>query len=198
VFPSNCKVVIPAPPLKPLDWFKEGKVPVHAWFNSVDWSENWETDPNFDVKNYYSKKDILTAYESISAIIDRDVAILGDSTRVFVGGYSQGGMLSYVTLFQYPKQLGGIVGVCTSHVIDLDYSQIDMSFRKKTPVLVYLGGLDEYYGPKWCPKYMNDILGPLELSYEIKVKEDMTHSGPNGLNDSFWKDIGFWFHKHMH
>lgn len=74
-------------------------MPVHAWFNSVNWSKNWETDPNFDVKNYYSKKDVLMAYESISAIIDREVAILGDSTKVFVGGYSQGGMLSYVTLF---------------------------------------------------------------------------------------------------
>jgi len=47
----------------------------------------------------------------VSKIIDKEAATLGNSNKVFVGGFSQGCAVSLATLISYPKPLGGIVGM---------------------------------------------------------------------------------------
>lgn len=75
-------------------------------------------------------------------MIDDEAAILGDTSKVFVGGYSQGCILSLATFFLYPNQLGGIVGLSAGNRTRIDFSTLNVDKKRLTPILVYLGEKD--------------------------------------------------------
>ena len=57
----------------------------------------------------------------MSKYVDDEAKLLGTSSKVFVGGFSQGCALSIGTLLKYPNELGGIVGLSGMNALNVDW-----------------------------------------------------------------------------
>jgi phospholipase/carboxylesterase len=70
--------------------------------------------------------------------------LLGDVSKVWVGGFSQGCALSLATLVTYPKAFGGVVGLSGMNALKIDWSQVPaLGDKKNMPVFLYHGEGDD-------------------------------------------------------
>ena len=71
----------------------------------------------------YSREQLIESYEIVKSVIDLEVEKLGgDSSKVYVGGFSQGCALSIATMLFYPKVLGAMIGLSGMNAIKVDWS----------------------------------------------------------------------------
>ena len=85
--------------------------------------------------------------ESVSTvlkILNEEIDILGDSTKVYLGGFSQGACVAFNTFIKFDKQLGGIAGFSGLNASVFDWSKVDLELKKKTPIMFYHGKDDMF------------------------------------------------------
>jgi len=78
-------------------------MPCNSWYDimSLDRSEN-----------SYSFEDVKKNSEYVKKCLDEELAILnGDSSKLFIGGFSQGCAMALHNGLTYKEKLGGIIGL---------------------------------------------------------------------------------------
>ena len=101
------------------------------------------------------------AADNLLRIIDEEAKVLGgDTTKIFIGGFSQGCMVSIAAFLKYKglKRLGGVIGLSGMQGLDHNkYVTFEneeekeriMNMRKETPMFIY-HGLDDKTLPFKC------------------------------------------------
>jgi phospholipase/carboxylesterase len=83
--------------------------------------------------------------EIILKMVREEVKKLGNSNKIFLGGFSEGCGLALSVYLQYDDgPFGGVVGCHGSNVADIDWTKINLKIKKETPVLLYHGENDPY------------------------------------------------------
>ena len=76
---------------------------MNSWFDILDmeWSEN-----------SVNKQDVIKNSKWITSIMDEEIKLLGgDSKKLFIGGFSQGGCMALNSGLKYKEPIGGIIGL---------------------------------------------------------------------------------------
>ena len=73
-----------------------------------------------------------------------------DPSKIIIGGFSQGGIVSLATLLRYkgPKPLGGIIALSAINMYDKSFEPFpeeDMKRIQETPLFMYLGSKDRFF-----------------------------------------------------
>jgi predicted esterase len=81
----------------------------------------------------------------ITEIIEDEIAMLGSAKKIFIGGFNQGGTIALGTYLSLPgwDKLGGVFMASSSHLMNLDWPNIDVWRKKHTPLMMYNGKADE-------------------------------------------------------
>ena len=174
--PKTARVVCPSAPFRKVagmtgifktlcDVHQKGKKEVHCWFEMENYAK-------------HSKEQV----HRIHKIIDYEVQLLkGDSTKLFIGGHSQGCDLTMFAGRTYPKPLGGLI--CLQNFPWHQPPEPKTDANKNVKVLVILGKKDDVCrfndvkmrmnGPNWqCDKNKNvhcETWPNLEHNYDDKV-----------------------------
>lgn len=127
-----------------------------AWYDILDMSIEKKVD----------EKQLLVSSQSISALIDREIASGIDSKRILVAGFSQGGAVAYHTALTYPEPLAGLIAMsaylATSESIESGIK------NKSTPIQIYHGTMDPVV-PEALGKIAYNTLKMLDFSVSYKT-----------------------------
>jgi phospholipase/carboxylesterase len=141
---------------------------------------SWYEIKSFDKsKNTFSIKDVLKSSKLVEDVIHKEAVnneILGDYSKIFLSGFSQGCFMSLFIGLQLEKNLGGIIGFSGA----LFSSVILKEEKKKLPILLIHGKLDDFI------KYEYGIKSYKRLK-EFNIKIHSFNSGhlieETGLNE---------------
>ncbi|KAK0565126.1 hypothetical protein OC861_003922 [Tilletia horrida] len=98
----NVRFILPHAPLQPVTVNMGMRMP--SWFDIVSLE---------DVNGSEDEKGLLESRERISKLIENEVSQGIPASRICVGGFSQGGAISYLTGILHPTPLAGIVALST-------------------------------------------------------------------------------------
>ena len=95
---------------------------------------------------------------------------MGDSRKVFIGGFSQGCNVALTTYLQYctgtgqsGSPLGGVFGFGGMFVGNINWKLLDTDFAKMTPVFVSLGIDDPFISPKFAENTWRTLIDEHKL-----------------------------------
>mmetsp|Transcript_18218 Transcript_18218/g.18845 ORF Transcript_18218/g.18845 Transcript_18218/m.18845 type:complete len:240 (-) Transcript_18218:34-753(-) len=123
--PDKMKIIILTAPLcnkeDPTSW---------SWYRTVDRSK-------YQVDSYQDN------VKRILSVIDNEAGLLKDYSKVFLGGFSQGALMSFMVglSISKDKQLGGLV-CCSGYLAESTVIREDEEI-KKLPILICQGEKDE-------------------------------------------------------
>ena len=124
---TTTRVIVPTAPVRPVTVSMGTKMT--AWFDIYDW--------NFQLTSY-SNDDIVKSEMWFRDLIENEVKRYnGDYSRIFIGGHSQGCIMSLQTALGFKSQLGGIICFCgfLNYYAELKQPQ--------TPAIVMHGTADQ-------------------------------------------------------
>jgi predicted esterase len=127
---ENCKLIIPLSSLA-----QAGKINAdNAWFECQEEYDELDDDM------------IKPSVTAINDVMKAEVALLGgDSTKLFIGGYNQGGTVAFSSFLSFDGgPLGGVFVVNGLAQIEKSWSKIDVAKKNKTPMLFYHSNKDTY------------------------------------------------------
>ena len=80
----------------------------------------------------------------VTDLVKKEAEKLGDSKKVFIGGFSQGCAIALATFLLFKDgQLGGVVGLSGTHGVPIDWDkQVDLELKRKTKIFLYHGEAD--------------------------------------------------------
>ena len=81
-----------------------------AWYDIKDITDR-------SSRNSLNLKHILESNDRITKVMDKEIELLGDSKKLFIGGFSQGGAMALMSGLEYKKQLGGIL-IFSGYLLD--------------------------------------------------------------------------------
>lgn len=142
--------------------------PGHCWYDYYSDLPSTEGDPNLEDK--INEEHLKESRKDMLELLDKEVARMGDSTRVFLVGCSQGGFMALDVCMNSPYDLGGLFGNCTALG---SYSPITTDCTE-TPIFQYHGDKDEVVGLELCKKGI-DRMKEKGFSVTLKVEEEKTH-----------------------
>ena len=118
----------------------------------------------------------MESVDLVSKIIDTEAISLGNSNKVFVGGFSQGCAVTLATLISYPKPLGGIVALSGAQSLKVDdWSKIEQ-FKKDTPLFLYHGGSDPTIPVALAKMTYDQMIGEGGFKAQLQVEPSLAHS----------------------
>ena len=96
VVPATCKVVLPTAPRKPVSC-NNGYV-MNSWFDIYNLSGTPESLE--EIRKEYSQDDLKESIAYLTELVRKEADLIEgkDTKRVFIGGFSQGCMVSLATL----------------------------------------------------------------------------------------------------
>ncbi|KAK0520894.1 hypothetical protein OC835_007060 [Tilletia horrida] len=98
----NVRFVLPHAPAQPVTLNMGMRMP--SWFDILSLD---------DINGSEDEKGLLESRERISKLIENEVSQGVPANRIVVGGFSQGGAVSYLTGLLHPTPLAGIVALST-------------------------------------------------------------------------------------
>jgi phospholipase/carboxylesterase len=120
--PPTCKVLLLTAPERPVTL--NGGMIMNSWYDIYSLRGDDDMLSLDKLYDKYNREEMLQSVAYVSSIIDMEVASLGDSKKVFVGGFSQGCALSLATMIHYPKRLGGLFCLSGMNAIKIDWSKV--------------------------------------------------------------------------
>ena len=87
----------------------------------------------------FNQKEILESVGMIIAAIKTEIEKVGDPSKVFLGGFSQGCAIVLATYLHFDGVLGGVYGASGVFSNVMDWSKVDIAAKKSTPVMLYHG-----------------------------------------------------------
>ena len=96
-----------------------------------------------------------------------------DEKKIFIGGFSQGAIMSYKLALLYPKKFGGII--IHSARLPVEYSVKELNLYKNLNILIIHGSEDSGLSTKWAyqGKALFEKLGANTDYYEAKIGHKM-------------------------
>jgi hypothetical protein len=83
--PDGCKIILPIAPKRKIP---EYPLSVHQWFDTRTFDEKIdEITPTFLTKKY-NQEEIQDSCTILRGLVQREADLLGDTKKVFVGGFS--------------------------------------------------------------------------------------------------------------
>ena len=116
---------------------------------------------------YVSTKRIIKTIEHIKEEYNID------EKKIFIGGFSQGAIMSYKLALLYPNKFGGII--IHSARLPVEYSVKELSLYKNLNILIIHGSEDSGLSTKWAyqGKALFEKLGANTEYYEAKIGHKM-------------------------
>jgi predicted esterase len=143
-FPKSTKVVIPSPPLRE-------SVSGNMWhdFPSQVMHDNYPDEATDEwYGQAYNQDQIKESVNLVLNIVRQEIRSIGDASKVYLVGFSQGGniaLASYLTLEKELGALGGVFIYTSVFTANIDWSRVDSQFKMKTPVHICHGKNDQIY-----------------------------------------------------
>ena len=96
-----------------------------------------------------------------------------DEKKIFIGGFSQGAIMSYKLALLYPNKFGGII--IHSARLPVEYSVKELNLYKNLNILIIHGSEDSGLSTKWAyqGKALFEKLGANTEYYEAKIGHKM-------------------------
>ena len=96
-----------------------------------------------------------------------------DEKKIFIGGFSQGAIMSYKLALLYPDKFGGII--IHSARLPVEYSVKELNLYKNLNILIIHGSEDSGLSTKWAyqGKALFEKLGANTDYYEAKIGHKM-------------------------
>jgi phospholipase/carboxylesterase len=127
-------------------------------------------------------------------LIQDEIELLGDSKRIFLGGFSQGCSLALATYILYNQApLGGILGCSGLFCTDVDWAKIDTKEKEKVPVLLYHGKSDSLIDVEFAEKTYLKLRNAGVKTIEFIKEEGLDHTTSETQCDV----ISRWLKTHM-
>mmetsp|Transcript_10692 Transcript_10692/g.39977 ORF Transcript_10692/g.39977 Transcript_10692/m.39977 type:complete len:269 (+) Transcript_10692:47-853(+) len=131
----HMKVILPNAPKRPIT--VNGGMTMPGWYDIVSLGMDRKYNPEEE-----DVDGILKSAQKIAAIVNDEIAELGDSQKVIIGGFSQGAALSLLTCFsQLDQKLAALI-CCSGYWCLRDKQQVSLKHKNDTPMLVWHGKYD--------------------------------------------------------
>ena len=170
--PPSCKVVLLTAPERPVTL--NGGMMMNSWYDIYSLRGDHIKSLD-DLYSKYSREEMMESVGIVSRRLDREIELLkGESTKVFVGGFSQGCALSFATMTHYPKQLGGVIGLSGMNAIKIDWASVPKE-RKATPICIHHGEDDDMINHKIALRTYQEYLDNGFTAMEIKTEAGLGH-----------------------
>jgi len=158
------KIVLLTAPVRPVTY--HGGQQMHAWFNIF--TNKIQTEADFPVA--FNMTEFLISSARIKQAMRDEIKLLGgDSTKVFIGGMSQGCMMAIYTGLAFEQPLGGIMA--SSGVLVVVPEAPFSGGNVNTPIWISHGKADTTVPFEAANMIYTDRLSP--LAHKItKVYED--------------------------
>lgn len=183
---------------------KDGKV--HSWFDVLDGDkEPGKEKTEADWQSRYDQDGLVAASDKILEMINTETEALGGkANKVFIGGFSQGGVLSLATYLRYEKldnPLGGVFAL--SGMQGLEKSNYKPSgtrskekpitaLRSATPLFTYYGKADKSFkGAETTYKMLKDKVYKASKVKKNWSRNDVADMGHEITKDE-WEALGEW------
>lgn len=170
----HVKYICPHAPIMPVSLNMSMRMP--SWFDIVSLSPDAAED----------EPGIKRAAENIKALIDQEVKNGIPSTRILLGGFSQGGALSLYTALTSSQKLAGVLALSCWLPLRNSFPQAAVeSGSKDVPVLQCHGDMDPLvplvFGRLTVEK-LKSLMSPEKISF--KTYHGMAHSScPQEMRD---------------
>ena len=129
-----------------------------------------------EVQEKYDRVSMEKSIKIIDDLLKDEIEALGDPSKVFLGGFSQGCALSLATFMQFKHgNLGGVLGLSGMHAYSLDLSEDQLIEKRKTPLFLYHGVRDPMV-PWQNAKLTYLEFDRLGLNYDLRSEADLEHS----------------------
>jgi len=151
-------------------------VTVHDGAEQYAWYD-YRTDFEGRREDKLDRRSLRETRDRIFRILDREIALLcGDASKVFLGGASQGCCTALHCALQYPRLLGGFVGV-VGHLL----SNTPLPVRKRAlPIYLYNGLADETMRWSWVRKTYSRFRAKQFTNVHIHKEEGIGHERLGG------------------
>lgn len=164
--PDNHKIrfIFPTAPQRPISI--NGGMVMPAWYDikSLDDLDSRNQD-EIGVKN---------SNEEIKSLINKEIKRGIDSSRIILGGFSQGGAIALYTGLRFEIKLGGIISLSAYCLQEKKLLQERSELNKNIPIFIAHGTFDDIV-PFVLGKRMETVL--LDADYQVKFKKyPMDHS----------------------
>ena len=92
----------------------------------------------------YEQKNIEDSFEKLKQLIQKEILQLEDSKLIYIGGFGQGCSMALATYLMLDKniQLGGVIGCSGLQCDNVEWENIDIEAKKKTPIFLSHGKSD--------------------------------------------------------
>ncbi|XP_014243352.1 acyl-protein thioesterase 1 isoform X2 [Cimex lectularius] len=160
--PPFAKVICPTAPTMPVTWNNGFKMP--SWFDLKALDASTDED----------EAGIKKAAENIHQIIHAEEQAGINSTRIVIGGFSQGGALALYSAFTYKKPLGGVMALSCWLPLHKQFPRLAVG-NKATPILQAHGDCDPLVQYKWG-QMTASVLKQLNSNVEFKTYKGLGHS----------------------
>tara|TARA_A100001037_G_scaffold297172_1_gene318768 strand:+ start:1227 stop:1889 length:663 start_codon:yes stop_codon:yes gene_type:complete len=127
-FETEIQFVFPNAPKRPISLNDEAEM--RAWYNVSN------------LNSKAAKRDISESVQTACRLIEEQINQGIKSENIFIGGFSQGGVIAIETGLQFPKRLAGVIGLST-YIDDHEHlaERIQLA-NLSTPVLLAHGIYD--------------------------------------------------------
>lgn len=151
--------------------------------------------PLDEILPLHNQDDIRESVQSITELIDQEVeSHNGDHSKVFVGGFSQGGSAAIATFLLYKSgQLGGCAVHSGAHLAIIDYAnEVDLDLKRKTHMCLYHGEEDPTVTLNLTQRTFA-IFDELKLNYSLTLEAELKHK----ISEKGVKHISEYLTRHM-
>ncbi|KAF8335037.1 Phospholipase/carboxylesterase [Cantharellus anzutake] len=142
--------ILPTAPEQPVTLF--GGMPTNSWFDILSLSESFDDEGS-----------VKTAARSVDKLIDQEINAGTPSSRIVLGGFSQGGALATYTALHSTKQLGGLIGLSTWLPLAGQTEKTMSPTTKMVPIFMAHGTEDKVVRYDWGLKSSNFMTEKLGL-----------------------------------
>lgn len=132
------------------------------------------------------------SYKIIANIISEEIALLPskDSTKIFVGGFSQGSSMSYYVSVKYPQTLGGAIALSGTSFSFNVFDIITDERGKKLELFMGHGEEDTMVQLPYAMTGYNKVLGYFKQA-ELHKYPKLGHS----VSQQVMQDVRIWWQK---
>ena len=166
--PNTMKVIMPTAPMR--HWSIAFGADCNCWFNykKLNFMRNPEEEIDFD--------HVKEQTDRIMAIIDEEIKqnLNGDSSKLFIGGFSQGAALAFYIAWEYPENFGGII-LLSSHWLYSDPGTQIQESKRSIPIFTYHGTMDFKIPFKAANEYIKN-LEEIGFNIEYHIEKKMGHT----------------------
>jgi len=127
---QSVKFVFPNAPMRPIT-INNGYI-MRGWYDILDLG---------GLHSQIDRAGILDAVEQINALIDLQLKAGFSADKIFLAGFSQGGVISYTTGIMSPHQLGGVLAL-SCYLPDREDLVTRYTLNKSTPIFAAHGTQD--------------------------------------------------------